>query len=88
MVQPNAELLERARQAQAKLASQFLDHPDVVLIDIGFASTDASAPEQLALRIHVRERWFNTKPEERVGFPNDVDGILVVVIPGDYRPQT
>ncbi len=74
-----------ARQAQDKLAQQFLDHPDMMLIDIGHGGEEDNASEQIVLRIHVRERWFKAKPEERIAFPEQVSGIPVVVIRGEYQ---
>ncbi len=74
-----------ARRAQDELVQQFLDHPDVTLIDIGYLGKENSTSEQIALRIHVRERWFQAKPEERIAFPEQVNGIPVVVIPGEYQ---
>ncbi len=64
---------------------QFLDHPDVTLIDIGYVGEENNTSEQIALRIHVRERWFKAKPEERIAFPEQVSGIPVVVIRGEYK---
>ena len=75
----------KARQARDKLVQQFLDHPDVTLIDIGYVGEENSASKQIALRIHVRERWFKAKPEERIAFPEQVSGIPVVVIRGEYK---
>ena len=80
-----AELWSIARRARDKLADQFLDHPDVSLIAIGYAPEVDEGTRSIALRIHVRERWFRSKPEERVTFPADVDGIPVVVVPAAYR---
>ena len=74
-----------ARHAQEKLVQQFLDNPDVTLIDIGYVGEENTASEQIALRIHVRERWFKAKPEERIAFPDQVSGIPVVVIRGEYQ---
>ena len=42
---------------------QFLDNPDVTLIDIGYVGEENNTSEQIALRIHVRESWFKAKPE-------------------------
>jgi hypothetical protein len=74
-----------ARRAQDKLVQQFLDHPDVTLIDIGYAGEENKPSQPIVLRIHVRDRWFKARPEERVAFPEQVNGIPVVVIPGEYR---
>jgi hypothetical protein len=78
-------LWTRARQARDKLVDRYLAHPDVTLIGIGHAPEGGEQAGQLVLRIHVRERWMNAKPEDRVAFPEQVDGIPVVVLPGEYR---
>ncbi len=86
MSQTNPEFWNRARRARDKLLGQFLDHPDVSLIDIGYAPADqGEGTEEVVLRIRVRERWIEAKPEERIAFPEQVDGIPVVVMSGDYR---
>jgi hypothetical protein len=61
------------------LVDRFIHHPDVIGVDIGYA---ADCGEEYVLRIHVRERWFQASPETRVAFPDQVEGIPVVVIPG------
>lgn len=71
------------RRARDKLIDQYLDHPDVSLIDIGYAP--ARQGKEVVLRVHVSEQWFNLPTEERLSFPDLVEGIPVTVIPGDYR---
>ena len=89
MSQRNSEFWNRARRARDKLADQFLGHPDVSLIDIGYApSEQGKSAKEVVLRIHVRENWLQAKPEERIHFPKQVDGIRAIVIPGEYRPET
>lgn len=73
------------RRARDKLISQFLTHPDVTLIDIGYSKNRGPKTQSVTLRIHVRERWLKAKPEERVALPDHQDGIPVVVIGGEYR---
>jgi len=85
MAPRDADFWTEARQAQDKLVQQFLDHPDVTLIDIGYVGEENNTSGQIALRIHVRERWFKAKPEERITFPEQVSGIPVVVIRGEYK---
>ena len=86
MPQRDAEFMNRARRARDKLVDQFLDHPEVSLIDIGHAPKEQGGKtDQLVLRIHVRESWTKARPKDRVAFPDQVDGIPVVVIPGDYQ---
>ena len=85
----NSEFWNRARRARDKLVDQFLNHPDVSLIDIGYAPAEqAEGTEEVVLRIHVRENWLKAKPGERVAFPEEIDGIPIIVMPGDYRLET
>ena len=70
-----------ARQARDKLAAQILSHPNVSMIDIGEDPDGViSTP---VLRVHVR-----SSDVSGLDIPNDVDGIPVRVIRGDYRPDT
>jgi hypothetical protein len=90
MLPRNPEFWDRARRARDKLVDRFLNQPDVSLIDIGYAPTEQgeSSEETVLLRIHVRQNWLKAKPEERIGFPEEIDGIPIIVIPGDYRLET
>ena len=84
----NAEFWNRARRVRDKLVDRYLNQPDVCLIDIGYAPAEqAENSEEIVLRIHVRKKWFKAKPEERIAFPEQVDGIPVVVMLGDYQLQ-
>lgn len=86
MPEEDPQFWARAHQAQQKLVDQYLDQEDVVLIDIGYESETEDLEETpVVLRIHVRKHWFEVQPDERPTFPDSVDGIPVVVIPGDYR---
>ena len=80
MQQPDAAWWARARQARDQLAQQLLQHPDVSLIDIGMDPQGAG--HLPVLRVHVRGAG-STGP----AVPDDVDGIPVRVILGDYKPQ-
>jgi hypothetical protein len=80
--------MKKAQQARDKLVARYLDHPDVTLIDIGLApATEAEKRQGIALRIHVRQRWMSSPPDERVAFPDEIDGVRVVVLAGDYKPE-
>ncbi len=71
----------RARPARDKLAAQVLFHPNVSMVDIGEDPDGViSAP---VLRVHVRSSDMSG-----LDIPNDVDGIPVRIIRGDYRPAT
>lgn len=75
----------RVRAARDKLVDRFIHHPDVSNVDIGLAPQGGESSGEFVLRIHVRERWRKARPEERVAFPEQVDGIPVIVMWGDYR---
>jgi hypothetical protein len=85
--QESSEKMHRARRARDELVAQFIYNPDVVLIDIGFppGTMNGYQGEEIVVRIHVRENWIKLKPEERVEFPEEIDGIHVIVIPGNYH---
>ncbi len=78
MTEPNEEWWARARRARDKLAAQVLSHPNVSLIDIG--KDDTGVSDTPVLRVHVRQ---GDVPSLKV--PEEVDGIPVRVIRGDYR---
>jgi hypothetical protein len=87
MPQANSQIMNKARHARDLLIAQFIHNPEVVLIDIGFPPNMNTREErnEIVVRIHVTEHWFKTRPEERLNFPAEIDGIRVVVIPGDYH---
>lgn len=84
MSQQDPEFWNKVRRAHDKLVKKYLDHPDVTLIDMGSPPEQATVSEEIVLRVHVRTRWAQTDPRERTQFPSEIDGIPVVVIPGDY----
>lgn len=89
MSSKNSEFWNRARRARDKLVDKFLDHPDVSLIDIGYGPAEqGESSEEIVLRIHVRQNWLKAKPGERTAFPEEMDGISIIVMPGDYRLET
>ena len=65
--------LEEARDA---LATQLLDRPDVVMIDIGRDEANGGP----VLRVYVRP-----SAGELAGIPLEVAGVPVQVLSGDYR---
>lgn len=85
MLQGDPEFWINARRAQNELSEQFLHHPDVSLIDIGEPPESSWLRGTIVLRIHVRDRWMQASPEERLAFPTEVNGIPVVVMPGEYQ---
>lgn len=80
MTQPDATWWVRARRAQKMLAAQFLGQPDIRMVDIG--EDPEGQGGTLVLRVHVR------RPEALdVQVPEEVEGIPVRVVRGDYRPE-
>ena len=64
-----------------KVAMQIGVHPEISLIDIGLDPQAPEKQEHLVIRVHVRRQW----DPEKVHIPEQIDGIHVVVIPGDYQ---
>ena len=85
MSHPRSELWARARHVRDKMVAQFIDHPDVSLIGIGYAERSSAEPREIVVKIHVHDRWMKAKPEERVAFPEYVEGIRIIVVPGTFR---
>jgi len=88
MSQRDSEFWIKARRARDKLIDQFIHDPDVSVIDIGYPPEGDESAEELVLRIHVRERWMKARPDHRVAFPQDIDGMPVIVMLGDYELDT
>jgi hypothetical protein len=76
---PSQSLWVKAYQARDKLVEQFLSHPEVSLIDIGYEPGPAASA--IVLQIHLR------RPEAKklLSLPNAIDGIPVRVIIADYK---
>lgn len=78
------EFWAKALQALDQLAHQFLDHPEVTLIDLGKEGEKDKPTEALVLRVHVRQ----PVNKQRLGLPDEVNGLPVRVVVGDYHPQS
>lgn len=85
MPQSDAAYWDSARRARDKLVNEYLQHPDVNLIDMGYPPESGGENQAVVLRIHVVEHWFRLPAEKRVAFPAEVDGFRVVVVPGTYK---
>jgi hypothetical protein len=71
----------KARKARDQLEKKLLGNPEVSMIDIGLSTRSAeSAP---VLRVHVRKRNACI-----ANLPQEVDGIPVCVIYGNYELQS
>jgi hypothetical protein len=74
-----------AERALTKLEAEFGSHPDVSLIDLGYQREKGRLTQSVVLRVHVRDRWLEAKPDDRIAFPTEVDGIPVEVTRGEYQ---
>ncbi len=84
MPSEETELWARARQARDKLARQFLSHPQVSLIDIGYEpESETSSGHVVVLRIHLRQ----PDAAHALGIPEEIDGIPVRATLGDYQTE-
>ena len=81
-MQTDPELRTKLERARDKLVAQYIYHPDITLIDIGYPLKDDKVTKELVLRLHVRQ---GTSREQRMAFPEEVDGIPVIIMLGDYK---
>ena len=85
IMQIDSESRAKFERARDTLVAEYIYHPDVTLIDIGYPLADDRETKELVLRIHVRSRWIQSNPDQRGNFPEEVNGIPVIVMSGDYR---
>ncbi len=71
---------EKARRALIKLEHQFLSHPAVSMMDIGYDPGE-EASQRLVLRVHLRQPLVGLA----LDLPSEIDGIPVRLIRGDYH---
>ena len=81
MTKHTPEYIQRAQAARKKLADQFLEHPEVSLIDIGLDPESPDSAKPIVLRIHLRQ----TAAQEKLQIPAEIDGIPVRVLRADFR---
>lgn len=74
---PDKKWWAAASRARDKLEQLIGNNPAVSMIDIG--RDEAGQSDTPVLRVHVRSGFAGA------GVPDDVDGIPVRVIPGDYQ---
>lgn len=65
------------RQAKEAVESELLNYPGVTGVDIGFKEVEGRRTDQLAIRVLVKKKRADVRPEDRVpesvaGFPTDV----------------
>lgn len=80
MNQQDEQWWTRARHARDRLTAQLLIHPAVSMIDIGLDPEERS--DTPVLRVHIRP-GAPAAPH----IPNEIDGIPVRAIRGDYTIQ-
>lgn len=83
-----SEFWDRALRARDELEARFLGDSDVALIDVGYKEADERRTEEIVLRIHVRGHSSQAKSKTADRFPQQVDGIPVVVLVGDYHLES
>jgi hypothetical protein len=81
------ERMDRLRAARDRLSEQLIGHAGIGLIDIGLARVRDQPAPLVALRVHVSRRWADEHSLEQAGFPKEIDGVPVVIMIGDYRPE-
>lgn len=79
--------VRHATAVRQALETQYLSDADVTFIDVGLWQESEDAPERIAVRIHVKDRWFAAAPDKRTAFPNQVRGVPVVIVRGEIRPE-
>ena len=83
MPQDNDEVMAVGKQARDKLAAQFINHPVVSLIDIGYNQESSPQSASIVLRVHIRR----STTKSALGIPDEIDGIPVCLVIGDYHPE-
>jgi len=83
MSNEDKNFLERALRVRDQLAERLLDQPEVSLIDIGRDPQDHGDSPQLVVRVHIRQAEY----ANNLAIPEEMDGIPIRVIVGDYRLQ-
>jgi hypothetical protein len=72
-----AEVDPALRQAKEQIERELLNYPGVTGVDIGYKEVGGQRTDQLAIRVLVKKKRADVRPEERVpetigGFPTDV----------------
>ncbi len=79
MSSQSAAWWRKARQVRDRMIARFSAHPAVTNIDIGLL--DPPEAGMIGVRIHVRDT-----PED-LSVPDEIDGIRVGIVRGNYRLQ-
>lgn len=85
MTGESSEFWTKAYQARDKLEAQLLHQPEISLIDLGYnlGLREGESREEIVLRIHLRQ----PVNRQSLDLPEEVDGIPVRLVSGDYRPE-
>ncbi len=70
-----------------KLFNEYMDHPGVILIDIGQEGNAEKAAEKICLRIHVSAEWAKKVAHPETHFPREYEGFPVKIVVADYELQ-
>jgi hypothetical protein len=83
MMQPISSQEELARKALDKLVQQYLHHPAVSIIDMGFDPVYSAGKRdpEVVLRLHIRPG----SDVNAMHIPTQIDGIPVRIITADYH---
>lgn len=83
MTEPTQAEWDEIRRVKEKLIAQLGVHPEISLIDIGVdpEPTSSDQSKELVLRVHIR----SAEARQRLKIPEQIDGVRVVVLFGNYQ---
>lgn len=81
------EAMSHAENVLQQVHDDWLRRPGVTAVDLGFKWTDGQMTDQLAIRVHVREKRPLTELSEEERFPKEIEGIPIDVIEAEYGLQ-
>jgi len=82
MTTPSDEFMERAILAKDKLAEQFLNHPAVELIDIGYDLESPENSQRIVVRVHAK-----SSVRAALKVPDEIDGVPVKLMIASYEEE-
>jgi len=69
--------LEEVIKIQTDVQDEFLKHPEVTGIDVGYRTVEGKQTEELAIRIYVRNK---KEALQRLQLPSELQGVPVEII--------
>jgi hypothetical protein len=81
---PRVPISKAQKGALEEAIARFAQRPDVTGIDVGFAYVRGRREDELAVRIHVREKYPQAEVPRRDLFPREIAGVRVDVLQGCY----